>query len=165
MRGYSLNNYLDFNISYKLAINYILIDYNDNWFNETNQHKLNKYLSIKVLDVLHTMLLEGRKYYYRVNATRTSYNGAKTWKIYFFLIFYFYFINQFLEFLYKSKGYFINFEDLVIKISYCWGWRVYYYKTKGFFSKIARSDSCLRIRDIGSRSYGPLLLANRYVDI
>jgi hypothetical protein len=29
MRGYSINNYLDFNISYKLAIDYIPVDYND----------------------------------------------------------------------------------------------------------------------------------------
>jgi hypothetical protein len=29
MRGYSINNYLNFNISYKLTIDYILVDYND----------------------------------------------------------------------------------------------------------------------------------------
>jgi hypothetical protein len=29
MRGYSINNYLNFNISYKLTIDYILLDYND----------------------------------------------------------------------------------------------------------------------------------------
>ena len=42
MRGYSINNYLIFNISYKLAIYYILVYYNDKQFNKTNQHKLNK---------------------------------------------------------------------------------------------------------------------------
>jgi hypothetical protein len=41
MRGYSINNYLHFNLSYKLTINYILVDYNDKQFNQTNQHKLN----------------------------------------------------------------------------------------------------------------------------
>jgi hypothetical protein len=46
MRDYSLNNNLNFNLSYKLTINYILVDYNDKWFNETNQHKLNKGLII-----------------------------------------------------------------------------------------------------------------------
>jgi hypothetical protein len=44
MRGYSINNYLHFNLSYKLTINYILVDYNDKQFNQTNQHKLNIYL-------------------------------------------------------------------------------------------------------------------------
>jgi hypothetical protein len=29
MRGYSINNYLNFNLSYKLTIDYILVDYND----------------------------------------------------------------------------------------------------------------------------------------
>jgi hypothetical protein len=29
MRGYSINNYLNFNISYKLTIDYIILDYND----------------------------------------------------------------------------------------------------------------------------------------
>jgi hypothetical protein len=47
MRGYSINNYLNFNLSYKLTINYILVDYNDKQINKTNQHKLNKYLIIK----------------------------------------------------------------------------------------------------------------------
>jgi hypothetical protein len=47
MRGYSINNYLNFNLSYKLTINYILVDYNDKQINKTNQHKLNKDLIIK----------------------------------------------------------------------------------------------------------------------
>jgi hypothetical protein len=47
MRGYSINNYLNFNLSYKLTINYILVDYNDNQINKTNQHKLNINLIIK----------------------------------------------------------------------------------------------------------------------
>jgi hypothetical protein len=47
MRGYSINNYLNFNISYKLAINYILVDYNDKQINKSNQHKLNRDLIIK----------------------------------------------------------------------------------------------------------------------
>jgi hypothetical protein len=29
MRGYSINNYLNFNLSYELTIDYILVDYND----------------------------------------------------------------------------------------------------------------------------------------
>jgi hypothetical protein len=29
MRGYSINNYLNFNLNYKLTIDYILVDYND----------------------------------------------------------------------------------------------------------------------------------------
>jgi hypothetical protein len=47
MRGYSINNYLKFNLSYKLTIDHILVDYNDKQFNETNQHKLNKDIPIK----------------------------------------------------------------------------------------------------------------------
>jgi hypothetical protein len=47
MRGYFINNYLNFNLSYKLTINYILVDYNDNQINKTNQHKLNRNLIIK----------------------------------------------------------------------------------------------------------------------
>jgi hypothetical protein len=47
MRGYSINNYLNFNLSYKLTINYILVDYIDNQINKTNQHKLNRNLIIK----------------------------------------------------------------------------------------------------------------------
>jgi hypothetical protein len=46
MIGHSINNYLHFNLSYKLNIDYFLVDYNDKWFNETNQHKLNKDLNI-----------------------------------------------------------------------------------------------------------------------
>jgi hypothetical protein len=42
MRGCSINNYPNFNLSYKLTINYILVDYNDKEINKTNQHKLNE---------------------------------------------------------------------------------------------------------------------------
>jgi hypothetical protein len=42
MRGYSINNYLNFNLSYELVINHILVYYNDKQINKTNQHKLNK---------------------------------------------------------------------------------------------------------------------------
>jgi hypothetical protein len=42
MRGYST-----FNLSHKLTINYILVDYNDKQINKTNQHKLNRNLIIK----------------------------------------------------------------------------------------------------------------------
>jgi hypothetical protein len=42
MRNYSINNYLNFNLSYKLSIDLILVDYNDEQINKTNQHKLNK---------------------------------------------------------------------------------------------------------------------------
>jgi hypothetical protein len=42
MRGYSINNYLNFNQSYEWTIDHILVDYNDKQFNQTNQHKLNK---------------------------------------------------------------------------------------------------------------------------
>jgi hypothetical protein len=47
MRGYSINNYLNFNLSYKLTIDLILVGYNDKEINKTNQHKLNKDLVIK----------------------------------------------------------------------------------------------------------------------
>jgi hypothetical protein len=47
MRGCSINNYLNLNLSYKLTINYILVDYNDKQFNHTNQHQLNKDLIVK----------------------------------------------------------------------------------------------------------------------
>jgi hypothetical protein len=47
MRGYSINNYLNFNLSYKLAIDHILVNYNDRQFNQSNQHKLTKDLIIK----------------------------------------------------------------------------------------------------------------------
>ena len=41
MGGYSIYNYLNFNLSYKLTIDHILVDYNDKKFNQTNQHQLN----------------------------------------------------------------------------------------------------------------------------
>jgi hypothetical protein len=47
MRGYSINNYLNFNVSYKLTIDDILVYYNDKQLNQTNQHKLNKDILIK----------------------------------------------------------------------------------------------------------------------
>jgi hypothetical protein len=47
MRGYSLNNYLHFNLSYKLTIDHIMVHYNDKHINKTNQHKLNKDLIYK----------------------------------------------------------------------------------------------------------------------
>jgi hypothetical protein len=47
MRYYSINNYLNFNQSYNLTIDHILVNYNDKQFNKTNQHKLNKDLIIK----------------------------------------------------------------------------------------------------------------------
>jgi hypothetical protein len=37
----NINTYLNFNLSYKFTINYILVD-NDEHINKTNQHKLNK---------------------------------------------------------------------------------------------------------------------------
>ena len=46
MRGYSINNYLNFDPSYKLTIDHILVD-NGEHINKTNQHKLNKDLIIK----------------------------------------------------------------------------------------------------------------------
>jgi hypothetical protein len=42
IRGYSINDYLNFNLSYELTIDHILVDYNDKQFNQTNQHKLDK---------------------------------------------------------------------------------------------------------------------------
>jgi hypothetical protein len=47
MRGYSINNYPNFNLSYKLAIDHILVYYNAKQINKSNQHKLNKDLIIK----------------------------------------------------------------------------------------------------------------------
>jgi hypothetical protein len=47
MRDYSINNYLNFNLSYELTINHILVDYNDKQFIQTNQHQLNIDLIIK----------------------------------------------------------------------------------------------------------------------
>jgi hypothetical protein len=36
MRDYSINNYLNFNLSYELTIDHILVYYNDKQFNKTN---------------------------------------------------------------------------------------------------------------------------------
>jgi hypothetical protein len=47
MRGYSINNYLNFNLSYKLIIDHILVDYKDKQINETNRRQLNKDIIIK----------------------------------------------------------------------------------------------------------------------
>jgi hypothetical protein len=47
MRGYSINNYLNFNLSYELTIDHLLVDYNNKQINKTNQHKLTKDLTIK----------------------------------------------------------------------------------------------------------------------
>jgi hypothetical protein len=47
IRVYYINNYLNFNLSYKLTIDHIVVDYNDKQFNKTNQHKLNRDLIIK----------------------------------------------------------------------------------------------------------------------
>jgi hypothetical protein len=47
MRGYSINSYLNFNLSHELTIDHILVDYNDKQFNQANQHKFNKDLIIK----------------------------------------------------------------------------------------------------------------------
>jgi hypothetical protein len=47
MRDYSINNYLDFNLSYKLIIDHILVYYKDKQINKTNRHQLNKDLIIK----------------------------------------------------------------------------------------------------------------------
>jgi hypothetical protein len=52
MRGYSINNYLNFNLSYKLTIDHILVDYNDKQFNQTGQYKLTKDLIIKERDMV-----------------------------------------------------------------------------------------------------------------
>jgi hypothetical protein len=46
IRGYSINKYLNFNLSYKLTIDHNLVN-NDEHINKTNQHKLNKDLLIK----------------------------------------------------------------------------------------------------------------------
>jgi hypothetical protein len=45
MRDYYINNYLNFNLSYKLTIDHILVVYKQ--FNQTNQHQLNTYIIIK----------------------------------------------------------------------------------------------------------------------
>jgi hypothetical protein len=47
MRGYYINNYLNFNLSYKLTIDHLLVDYNDKQINKSNQHRLNRNLIIK----------------------------------------------------------------------------------------------------------------------
>jgi hypothetical protein len=47
IKGYSINNYLNFNLSYKLTIDDILVVHNDKQFNQTNQHQLKKDLIIK----------------------------------------------------------------------------------------------------------------------
>jgi hypothetical protein len=52
MRGYSINNYPNFNLSYELTIDHILVDYKDKHFNQTNQHKLNKDLIRKEWDMI-----------------------------------------------------------------------------------------------------------------
>jgi hypothetical protein len=52
MKGYSINNYLNFNLSCKLTIDHILVYYNDKQINKNNQHKLNKYLIIKEWDMV-----------------------------------------------------------------------------------------------------------------
>jgi hypothetical protein len=52
MRGYSIYNYLNFNLSYKLILDHILVDYNDKQINKTNQHKVNKDLIIKYWDMV-----------------------------------------------------------------------------------------------------------------
>jgi hypothetical protein len=36
MKGYAINNYLHFNLSYKLTIDHILVVYNDKQFNQAN---------------------------------------------------------------------------------------------------------------------------------
>jgi hypothetical protein len=46
-RGYYINNYLKFNISYELTIDHLLVDYNDKQINKSNQHRLNRNLIIK----------------------------------------------------------------------------------------------------------------------
>ena len=52
MREYSINNYLNFNLSYQLTIDLILVGYNGKQINKTNQHKLNKDLIIKEWDMV-----------------------------------------------------------------------------------------------------------------
>jgi hypothetical protein len=44
MRGYSINNYLNLNLSHK--------SYNDKQFMQANQHQLNKDLTIKEWDMI-----------------------------------------------------------------------------------------------------------------
>jgi hypothetical protein len=52
MRGYSINNYLNFNLSHKLTIDHILVDYNAKQINKSNQHELNKDLITKECDMV-----------------------------------------------------------------------------------------------------------------
>ena len=52
MGEYSINDYLNINLSYKLTIDYILVDYNDKQINKTIQQKLNKDLIIKEQDMI-----------------------------------------------------------------------------------------------------------------
>jgi hypothetical protein len=47
MKGYTMNNYLNFSLSHKLIIDHILVDYNDKQFNHSNQYQLNTDLIIK----------------------------------------------------------------------------------------------------------------------
>jgi hypothetical protein len=47
MRGYSINNYLNLNLSYKLTIDHIQVVNSDKQFNQTNQHQLTTDLIIK----------------------------------------------------------------------------------------------------------------------
>jgi hypothetical protein len=47
IRGYSINNYLNINLSYKLIIDHILVDYKDKQINKTNRRQLNKDIIIK----------------------------------------------------------------------------------------------------------------------
>jgi hypothetical protein len=82
MRGYSINNYLNFNLSYKFTINYILVD-NDEHNDKTNQHKLIKDLIIiiKEWDIVQQMLLLHSRYSYEANATGTGQFGVQTKKL------------------------------------------------------------------------------------
>jgi predicted kinase len=78
MRGYSINNYLNFNTSYKFTINYILVDYNVKQINKSNQHKLNKDLIRKEWDMVYSMLLLRTKYLYETNTTGMNQIGIQT---------------------------------------------------------------------------------------
>ena len=58
MRGYSINNYLNFNLSCELTINHILVDYNDKHINKTIQHQLNTTLIIKMRhDIINIVII------------------------------------------------------------------------------------------------------------
>jgi hypothetical protein len=52
VRDYSINNYLNFNLSYKLTIDHILVDYNSRQINKSNQHELYKDLIRKECDMV-----------------------------------------------------------------------------------------------------------------